>query len=179
MLVSHPGTMVWWKRLGVETDQEWKQELRGCNSARAQGNPEPQKQRGGGKVPVKSSRGNLCFLFPHFISTIFSLPLNNFQPYDKCNVLNECKRYSGILDQKSPNRPEAYAPLCSPHTHTHRHTESSSPEDCVKTPSCCAEGKVTHEAKLCWQFLIPAHQGFKLYNKEMTCWITSRVCLKI
>lgn len=22
MLVSHPGTMVWWKRLGVETDQE-------------------------------------------------------------------------------------------------------------------------------------------------------------
>lgn len=120
------------------------------------------------------------FLFPHFISTIFSLPLNNFQPYNKCNVLNECKRYSGILDQKSPNRPEAYAPPCSPHTHTHTQIHRVIlTRDYVKTPSCCAEGKVTHEAKLCWQFLIPAHQGFKLYNKEMTCWITSRVCLKI
>lgn len=41
------------------------------------------------------------------------------------------------------------------------------------------KGRVTYEAKWCRWFLIPAHQGFKLYNEELTSWITSRICLKI
>ena len=44
MLVSYPGKMVWWMRLGVGIDQEQKQDLRACNSGRAQSDPEFQKQ---------------------------------------------------------------------------------------------------------------------------------------
>lgn len=44
MLVSHPGKMVWWMRLGVGIYQEQKQDLRACNSRRAQSDAELQKQ---------------------------------------------------------------------------------------------------------------------------------------
>ena len=36
MLVSHPGKMVWWMRLGVGVNREQKHDPRACNSRSAQ-----------------------------------------------------------------------------------------------------------------------------------------------
>ena len=70
MLVSHPGKMMWWMRLGVGTDQEQKQGLRACTSKRAQSDPKPQAERKiNGSSEVFQGK-SLLFVFTFYFSSI-------------------------------------------------------------------------------------------------------------